>query len=80
MASPFVAGGAALLLQLHPGWRAAQVFDRLAATARPLQGVFPQMQDRLGAGMIDLAAAVAPERPGGPDGPPTPGEVMHTRR
>ena len=56
------------------------MFDRLAATARPLQGVFPQMQDRLGAGMIDLAAAVAPERPGGPDGPPTPGEVMHTRR
>ena len=35
MAAPHVAGAAALLLQLHPGWTPKQVKSALMSTAGP---------------------------------------------
>ncbi|HEX6713673.1 MAG TPA: S8 family serine peptidase [Thermoleophilaceae bacterium] len=64
MASPHVAGGAALLLQRHPTWRPAQVKSALVLTGRPVftdsrhrQEVLPTRQ---GGGLIDLQAADTP--------------------
>lgn len=50
MAAPHVAGLAALLRGAHPTWSAAQVRDRITATARPLAGA--------GSGLVDAAAAL----------------------
>jgi subtilisin family serine protease len=52
MASPHVAGAAAILAQQHPGWTAEQLKDALVSTADPnlAEGVTEQ-----GAGMVDLA-------------------------
>ena len=55
MATPHVAGAAALLRQQHPEWTAAQVKSALATTAKPTAGVSPFDQ---GAGRIDVAKAV----------------------
>lgn len=52
MASPMVAGAAAVLWSKHPSWTAAQVRERLEKTAVPLSGL------QLGAGRIDLFEAV----------------------
>ncbi len=61
MASPFVAGVAALLLAQHPGWTPADVRARLEATATdvPPAGVDP----RTGHGVVDPAAAVGVTAP-----------------
>ncbi|HTE56389.1 MAG TPA: S8 family serine peptidase [Kofleriaceae bacterium] len=56
MATPHVAGAAALLAQQHPGWRAAELKSALMSSARPTEGmtVFEQ-----GTGRIDLARGIA---------------------
>ncbi|TCO44553.1 subtilase family protein [Kribbella antiqua] len=55
MASPHVAGAAALLAQLHPGWKAPELKAALmnSALGLPGIGVFGQ-----GAGRVDLSRAV----------------------
>jgi subtilisin family serine protease len=64
MASPHVAGGAALLLQRHSTWTPAQVKSALVLTGRPVwtdsthrREVLPT---REGGGLIDLQAAHTP--------------------
>jgi len=56
MATPHVAGAAALLAQLHPDYGAAQLKSALIGSARPAPNVsiFDQ-----GAGRVDIAAAFA---------------------
>ncbi|GAA1383987.1 S8 family serine peptidase [Catellatospora chokoriensis] len=56
MATPHVAGVAALLYQRHPGWTGQQLKAALMAAAQPRadQGVYTQ-----GAGRVDAARAVA---------------------
>ncbi|GAB2841307.1 S8 family peptidase [Lentzea nigeriaca] len=55
MATPHVAGAAALLKQQHPDWTAGQLKAALASTAKPTAGlsVFDQ-----GTGRIDVAKAI----------------------
>ena len=57
MAAPHVAGAVALLLERHPEWTPAQVKAALTATARPLAVGEPT---RVGAGLVDVAAADVP--------------------
>jgi subtilisin family serine protease len=54
MASPHVAGAAALLRQLHPDHDQSRVAAALIGTAKPLTGTGPVAQ---GAGRLDLPAA-----------------------
>ncbi len=56
MATPHVAGAAALLAQQHPDWKANQLKNALVSTAKtqPNQTVYAQ-----GAGRVDLTRAVA---------------------
>ncbi|MFD5831145.1 S8 family serine peptidase [Lentzea sp. NPDC060358] len=56
MASPHVAGAAALVAQRHPDWTGARLKAALTASARPnpALGVFDQ-----GSGRLDVAAALA---------------------
>ena len=64
MASPHVAGAAALLLERHPGWTPAQVKSALALTGRPVWTDATQTREvlpaRQGGGLIDVAAANDP--------------------
>ncbi|WP_327365493.1 S8 family serine peptidase [Streptomyces sp. NBC_01217] len=55
MATPHVAGAAALLAQQHPGWHAKEIKDALVSTAHTVSGTKVTEQ---GGGRIDLAAAV----------------------
>ncbi|MEU6098611.1 S8 family serine peptidase [Streptomyces sp. NPDC047079] len=57
MATPHVAGAAALLAQQHPGWSAQQLKDALISTAHTVPGTKVSEQ---GGGRIDLAAAMGP--------------------
>ncbi len=63
MSTPFVAGTAALLLAVHPMWTENDVATRLAASARPVAPATPQMVGKLGAGALDVGAALAPDMP-----------------
>ncbi|MFD3404663.1 S8 family serine peptidase [Kribbella sp. NPDC058693] len=56
MATPHVAGAAALIAQQHPDWKADQLKNALVSTAKtqPEQTVYQQ-----GAGRVDLTRAVA---------------------
>ncbi|NUP19620.1 MAG: S8 family serine peptidase [Streptomyces sp.] len=55
MATPHVAGAAAILAQRHPDWKAAQYKAALMSTGKPLDlTVYEQ-----GAGRVDVARAVA---------------------
>ncbi|MFE6825079.1 S8 family serine peptidase [Streptomyces sp. NPDC057690] len=55
MATPHVAGAAALLKQQHPGWQGAELKAALVAGARPVgAGAFAE-----GGGRVDVAAAIA---------------------
>jgi subtilisin family serine protease len=60
MATPHVAGAAALLLQHHPEWTVDQVKSALVTTARPLRGSAATSTARVGAGFVDLVAADRP--------------------
>ncbi|QFY13328.1 S8 family serine peptidase [Nonomuraea phyllanthi] len=54
MATPHVAGAAAILAQRHPGWKAGQLKDALVSTARTISGQTPYEQ---GGGRLDVARA-----------------------
>ncbi|MEU3453802.1 S8 family serine peptidase [Micromonospora sp. NPDC006766] len=56
MATPHVAGAAALLRQAHPGWAAGQLKASLMASAKPASGVGVFAQ---GAGRVDVARAIS---------------------
>ncbi|HZQ03926.1 MAG TPA: S8 family serine peptidase [Gaiellaceae bacterium] len=62
MATPQVAGGAALLLQLHPKWTVAQVKSALVQTGDPVHGntAAEVTTTREGGGEIDLGRASNP--------------------
>jgi subtilisin family serine protease len=62
MATPHVAGAAALLTQRHPTWSVAQLKSALTLTARPAEiGTFREAATtRQGAGFIDVAKADQP--------------------
>ena len=61
MATPHVAGAAALLLQRHPDWTPPQVKAALTVTARPVRnGTANVAPTRSGAGLVDVAAADTP--------------------
>ncbi|MFI5895081.1 S8 family serine peptidase [Actinoplanes sp. NPDC051513] len=55
MATPHVAGAAALLAQQHPEWRAARLKATLTAAADPSADLGPYEQ---GAGLVDVARAL----------------------
>lgn len=55
MATPHVAGAAAILLQQHPDWTGAQVKAALMAAAKPMPGASGFDQ---GAGRVDVARAI----------------------
>jgi serine protease AprX len=61
MSAPFVSGTAALLLSIHRQWSPDQVMERITRTARPLVNVSPLEVGKLGDGMLDAAAALAPD-------------------
>jgi subtilisin family serine protease len=65
MATPHVAGVAALVLSINPGLTGAQVSDILRQTARPLRDnpADPVPNDNYGFGCVDAAAAVARAAP-----------------
>ncbi len=63
MASPHVAGVAALLASEHPGWTALQIRDRLLGTTHPLAALAGLVGT---GGLVDAATAVGP----GPDRAP----------
>jgi subtilisin family serine protease len=54
MATPHVAGGAALVAQQHPEWKAAELKAALVGSARAIAGALPQDD---GSGRIDLVRA-----------------------
>jgi subtilisin family serine protease len=61
MAAPFVSGTAALLLALHAEWSPSDVRDRIVSTVQPLTGVGALQLGKLGAGMLDIGGAIAPD-------------------
>jgi subtilisin family serine protease len=64
MATPHVAGAAALLLELHRGWTAAQVKSALVSTAGPAWGDTAQTKEASvllgGGGLVSLPVATDP--------------------
>ena len=61
MATPHVAGAAALLLQRHPGWTVAQVKSALVLTGKPVPSPASELPTtREGGGLIQVPAANQP--------------------
>ncbi|MFD3535276.1 S8 family serine peptidase [Streptomyces sp. NPDC058664] len=56
MATPHVAGAAAILAQQHPDWTGAQLKEHLTSTAKGLDGGYTPYE--VGTGRLDVAAAV----------------------
>ncbi|WP_086770933.1 S8 family peptidase [Streptomyces bobili] len=56
MATPHVAGGAAVLAQQHPDWTGAQLKEHLMSTAKGLDSASSPYE--VGTGRLDVAAAV----------------------
>ncbi|MEV8372183.1 S8 family serine peptidase [Kribbella sp. NPDC056861] len=56
MATPHVAGAAAILAQQHPDWKAGRLKTQLMSAAKPIEG---QSGDEQGTGRLDVANAVA---------------------
>ncbi|MEU4269421.1 S8 family serine peptidase [Streptomyces sp. NPDC026092] len=56
MATPHVAGAAAILAQQHPDWTGAQLKEHLTSTAKGLDGGYSPYE--VGTGRLDVAAAV----------------------
>jgi thermitase len=63
MATPWVAGAAALLLDQHPGWSPAEIAARLRNSAAPINGSGAGM----GSGRLDAAAAIGCQPQAQPD-------------
>lgn len=88
MSAPFVAGTAALLLQIHPSWNADRIFLRIAQTARTITDVSPQQLGKLGSGALDAGAALWPDyqpewvdsSPGDLDPSADPADLQRQRR
>jgi hypothetical protein len=59
MSAPFVSGAFATLIPFHPDWSEKRLLDRLTATARKIDQV--AFLDGLGAGALDLSAALSAE-------------------
>lgn len=76
MSAPFVSGTAALLLAIHPQWGEEEVMGRIGSTARWFTGVGPDQDGKLGDGMLDVGAALAPDIPlvMGPNPPQVPSD------
>ena len=55
MATPHVAGAAAILVQQHPDWTGDQIKQALVSTARPLAG---ETAYEVGAGRLDIPSTV----------------------
>ena len=55
MATPHIAGSAAILAEQHPGWTGQQLKDQLMSSAKGLDGYTPF---DIGTGRVDVAAAV----------------------
>ena len=55
MATPHVAGAAAILAQQHPDWHAAELKNALMSTAKKLDG---HTAYQVGAGRVDIPAAI----------------------
>lgn len=79
MSAPFVSGTAALLLAVHPDWRATQVMDRIGETAKPLVNVTSQQLGKLGQGMLDSGAALQPDFTPHGERTPDPGDLPPAR-
>jgi len=60
MASPHVAGAAALLKQRHPSWTVEQIKSALVQTGAPVENAGSIQPVREGGGLIDLQKADAP--------------------
>lgn len=59
LAVPLVSGAAALLKSEHPSWGATEIRNRLLSSAVPVDDKnVPNVQDGLGAGRLDIAAAL----------------------
>jgi subtilisin len=67
MAAPWASGTAALLLSIHPQWTPTQVQSRMAQSAGPLRDPKPSQNGKLGAGMLDVGAALRPDLVAGSD-------------
>lgn len=76
MSAPFVAGTAALLLQIHPEWNADRVMGRLGATARPILEATAAQRGKLGVGALDAGAALWPDFRPSVEPAPDPVDVM----
>lgn len=59
MATPFVSGEAALLRALHPNDGVGVIDARVEGSAVPIDALNPAYAGDLGAGRIDLPAAVS---------------------
>lgn len=61
MASPVVAGLAALLKSAHIGWDSQDIVNQIIATADDIDAVNPFFAGKLGGGRVNAEAAVGPE-------------------
>jgi len=66
-AAPVVTGLAALIRSRFPTWTARQVMQRIKATAHHPPGGW---DPRVGAGLVDVLAAVSTDTPTAPPAPP----------
>ncbi len=57
-AAPLVAGAAALVLSLEPGFTPSEVIGRLRETALPVDGLNPGLAGRLGSGLVRPSSAI----------------------
>ncbi|KPK74357.1 MAG: hypothetical protein AMJ79_14365, partial [Phycisphaerae bacterium SM23_30] len=58
MASPIVAGVAALVKSAHPKWSGQEIIDQIIATADDIDEVNPYFAGKLGGGRVNAQAAV----------------------
>ena len=69
--SPLTAGAAALVWSAHPGWTYTQVANQLMNTADDLDALNPGYEGKLGAGRVNLLAALGDNLHRYPDEFPT---------